>query len=501
MDFNNMGVKTVALYLRKSRGDDDSVLVKHENILIEICKKHGWRYVKYKEIGTSDSINLRPKMLELLKEVEKETYDAVLVVDYDRLGRGELEDQGRIKNVFSKSDTFIITPQRLYDLNNDDDNFYSDVQGIFARQEYRMIKKRFRRGKREGAKLGKWTNGSPPIPYVYDPINKQLNIDEEQLKIYRYIIENALEGVGTSSIAWDLNKQGIRTKNGYFWHPTSIYRILIDETQLGKIVTNKTQGSGHKKQKPSAKPYAVKTKDEWIIVENCHAPVKTQEEHDKIMHLLKTRKKVPPAARAGRHPLSGIIRCGICGHSIQIQKKSNSKKDSVKCCQHYNPYGDICENRGGLIKPIYDYIIEQIDIYGNEIKNALEEEGEVNNSSINSRIDETIKIINRKKYALERIDEAFEAGVYSLQKRNERFSKVEGELEELKKELTILENKVKDPSKISRKKRLQQIEEFKKQIKNQENPTELNALYRSIIDEIIWKRVGDDEPEVHINFP
>ena len=64
----NYDIRYVALYLRKSRGEEED-LIKHETILIDMCKKNDWKYVIFKEIATSDSIELRPifqKLLELL---------------------------------------------------------------------------------------------------------------------------------------------------------------------------------------------------------------------------------------------------------------------------------------------------------------------------------------------------------------------------------------------------------------------------------------------------
>ena len=54
-------------------------------------------------------------MIELLSEVEKGMYDAVLVMDIDRLGRGNMQDQGLILSTFKKSNTKIITPRKVYD--------------------------------------------------------------------------------------------------------------------------------------------------------------------------------------------------------------------------------------------------------------------------------------------------------------------------------------------------------------------------------------------------
>lgn len=67
---------------------------------------------------------------------------------------------------------------------------FFDFQAIFAKMEYKIIKKRMKQGKVAGAKKGMWTNGRPPYPYVYISATKQVEVDEEKRKIYRLIIEN-----------------------------------------------------------------------------------------------------------------------------------------------------------------------------------------------------------------------------------------------------------------------------------------------------------------------
>ncbi len=39
-------------------------------------------------------------MIELLDEIKNNNYDAVLVMDIDRLGRGNMQDQGLILDTF-----------------------------------------------------------------------------------------------------------------------------------------------------------------------------------------------------------------------------------------------------------------------------------------------------------------------------------------------------------------------------------------------------------------
>lgn len=73
-----------------------------------------------------------------MREVEAGEYDAVLVMDIDRLGRGDMQEQGLILNAFRASDTKIITPSKTYDLNDESDELMTEIQTLFARQELNL---------------------------------------------------------------------------------------------------------------------------------------------------------------------------------------------------------------------------------------------------------------------------------------------------------------------------------------------------------------------------
>ena len=284
-------IKDVAIYIRKSRNtgieEDEETLKRHKDELIMFAQKQNFRYVLYEEVKSGDRIIDRPKMIQLLKDIEEELFDAVLVIDIDRLGRGDEEDSGKIKRIFRNSNTFIVTPSKIYNLENEDDETYLEFQTFLARQEYKMIKKRLIRGKKIGSRMGNWTNGIPSIPYNYDSKIKGLIIDDEKNEIYQKIKSMFINQMLTpQQIAWNLNGIPIPSPKGKDWSGTVIQRILIDETHLGKIISNKTKGNLRKGQKVINIP-----KDKWIVVENCHVPVKTQEEHNIILSILSKRKK------------------------------------------------------------------------------------------------------------------------------------------------------------------------------------------------------------------
>ena len=93
----------------------------------------------YEEVVSGSSLYLRPQMLRLLEDVGALRYDAVLCMDIDRLGRGDMTSQGIILDTFRHAGCKIMTPRRVYDLNDEMDETYSEFEAFMARQEYKLI--------------------------------------------------------------------------------------------------------------------------------------------------------------------------------------------------------------------------------------------------------------------------------------------------------------------------------------------------------------------------
>ena len=108
----------VCIYLRKSRADREAeargegeTLARHERILLDLAKKRGYNVgAIYREVVSGETISARPVMQQLLQEVEAGKWDGVLVVEVERLARGDTIDQGVVSRAFQFSigtDTFV----------------------------------------------------------------------------------------------------------------------------------------------------------------------------------------------------------------------------------------------------------------------------------------------------------------------------------------------------------------------------------------------------------
>ncbi len=498
-------IKYVANYLRKSRGEKDGDLEKHRTILVDMCLKNDFKYIEYAEIGTSDSIDMRPKMIQLLKDVESGIFDAVCVVDYDRLGRGDLGEQDRIKKAFQNSNTLIITPDKVYDLNNDLDDTYADFKGLFARQEYKMIVKRLRQGKKVGSRRGDWTNGSPPFPYEYERYKDKYNekglvVNDEHYKLYREIIGMSLNGMTPNNIAINLNQRGILTKRGNYWSGVIIQRLLLDETHLGKIISNKTRGDGHKHKKPGAKKVESIPKEEWIIIENCHIPVKTKEEHDIISDMIASRTLIPHRARKQTHTFSGLIRCAKCGHCLTFGKSSTNKDViMIKPCWYKDPLGNTCKNGGILLSVFEDIVLNEIRNFKDNYAIQEAEMSRTNDNVLKSLVAEKETSLIKFKKALDVVNDGYELGDYSRDVWQERKKKWEDKINQTNDELYQLKKQLNSSPTISSYMRQQNIEKFFDNIQSVTTNKERNDLYRSIIESIVWLKQGNDI-NIKINY-
>ena len=115
-------VNEVLVYLRKSRSDNpdmsvEEVLRKHEEMIQQYASTHFRSPIPekniFREVVSGETINSRPQMKNLLKMIESEQFKAVLVVEPQRLSRGDLEDCGRLINILRYTNTLFQPAGRI----------------------------------------------------------------------------------------------------------------------------------------------------------------------------------------------------------------------------------------------------------------------------------------------------------------------------------------------------------------------------------------------------
>lgn len=489
-------IRNIAMYIRKSRGELEKDLEKHKLVMKEICENNNWNYVEYFEIGSGESIEDRVKIKELLSDVEEGLFDAVFVFDFDRLGRGNGADQERIQRVLKYSDTLVVTanPFEVLDPNDERDEETMDFKGFMARREYKMINKRLSTGRKIGQRMGNWSNGAAPYGYKYNPELKKLVPDEKESEIYKeLIVKEFMNGKSTYDIAWNLNKKKLPSPRNKQWTPETVNRLLKSEVHLGYIVFNKTEGVHQSKNKSgNKKPLRFKPREEWITKKNCHTPLKTDQEHMRILHILKQRKTHSKGGNI--NSLSGIVKCINCSSTLTIQKDDKEDVFLKKC-------SNCGEIKGGELRLVEDaiYITAQIlseRLSQMNVQDSSDKEKEIILQKINKLENE----IEKNEEALERIEDAYEEGLYSADKAKKKTRIRQEAILTMEDEMKIEMKKMENFSLITNEQMLEKIDKFLNDIKEKKNGRELNAIYKSIISHVTWERRETDEVRVTVNF-
>lgn len=487
-------VRFVAAYLRKSRGDEETALDKHRKDLTDLAARHNWRVDWFEEIGNSDSIDYRPAIKRLLGDVENDLYDAVLVMDLDRFSRGDLSDQARWRKAFESTGTLIITPTHIYNLAEDQTALLADIEGLFARFEYKMITKRLRQGKVTGAKLGRWTNGSPPLPYRYNAAAKELEVEQDKLWIYNLLKQKALDNEPFYKLAQSLNREGIPSPKGGKWQASTVQRIITSEVHLGKVVHNKTAGSAHRNRK--VKPLRKRSREEWIVSEGTHQALKTPEEHARIVELMERRTIIPKRARAGTHVLSGLIRCGLCGYVMQVMTKSGGKVH-VRKCLHPLTEGGICRNRGCSVEAVYVELNSFMTEYEQELLQAGAGKRPARapaESALQTRLSE----LRELESGADRIQDLYIMGRIKSKAELEQKLATHDQLLRVQREEVARLRELLGKAGLSDRERLERVRAFREVWPHSEaSPAEINRRLRQVVDRIVYTR-GEVEISVSV---
>lgn len=189
-------LKSCAIYCRVSTDAqrEKSTIDSQRTLLPQLAEKHGLAvYREYVDDGISgESIEARPAFQRLLDDSSTGKFQAVLVIDFDRLTRAsDLTQLALIKKIFRDNNITVITPGQVFDFHDHEQDFLSDLFGILAKHEKRKILARTQRGRDEKKRQGKWIMGRVPLPYYREVKGGPLLIDPEKKALVLSILEDA----------------------------------------------------------------------------------------------------------------------------------------------------------------------------------------------------------------------------------------------------------------------------------------------------------------------
>lgn len=399
-------------YSRKSRTDDplmtvEEILEKHEKILNEWCERNLGELIpennSFKEIVSGETIQARPEFQKILRLIESAKYKAVLCVEVQRLSRGDLEDAGRLIKLLRYTNTFVITSDMVFDLNDeyDRERFKRELERGNDYLEY--YKKISWRGRLEAVKAGYFIGSQAPFGYdrttIMDGRKKRytLQINEREAELVRLIFDMyANQNIGMYMIARHLNDMGYKPRKNGLWVASSIKGILANEHYIGKIRWDYRK---HVTTVEDGEIIKVRPRHyEYYLFDGKHPAIISEELFNQAKEKMGTIPRVKKDKKL-QNAFAGLLYCE-CGLAMAYRNYKN--KDGKECALprllcHNQIY---CQNQSVTYDEIINNVVEVLKscIADFEIKIKNDSENTLlNHNNAIKRLETRLEELNNKE--------------------------------------------------------------------------------------------------------
>lgn len=499
----------VSGYERLSREDDrkdESSSIESQKMIIEsFAKFNNFKIIQhYSDDGFTGSNFNRPGFEQLIEAIETGDINCVIVKDLSRLGRELYETGAYIEEYFLSKNVRFIAINDGYDSEIGDAmlGIRLSVNDLYLRDTSKKIRSSFDAKRKKGdyigsyAKFGYMKNPENPKQLIRDP-----NVDFIVLQIFEWIAS----GVGTSMVAHRLTKQGVPIPSIYkkerranlqtelnhgngIWRPQTVKGIASDKMYLGHMVQGRW-----KKQSYNSKRLLKLPESQWIVVENTHEPIVTQELYDKVQEELSKNKRYA-AKNEKKHLFQGLLTCKECGHNMSILKKKNKNSISYYAeCNYYTKYSkyNVCCTHRINYQYLEDDLLHFLKEVGKSFYATYEDDKLVSQAlkiqqqkmlqcvlemqKVTSEKEKNQKII--ANLYDDRINEIISTRQYVMMSK-----RYEDMFEQLDKKEVALKMKMESFNKIDKLNEMKKVRTLLKQFMKFENPT--NELMFQLIDKI-----------------
>lgn len=374
-----------AMYLRKSRADiemealgEGETLAKHKTMLFNLAARHDIlpsQITIYQEIVSGESIQDRPEVQRLLEDVYAEKYKGVLVVEVERLARGNTKDQGEVAEAFQMSDTKIITPVKVYDPDNEFDQEYFEFGLFMSRREFKTIRRRLEAGKLQAVLEGNYL--LPQRVFGYNIVrkskdNRYLVINEEERPLVQMMFDwFTEENRSCDWIAKQFTSMGIPTMQGSReWHKETISCMLKNKLYIGIITWGKSKtvkvrdpktGKVQKKR-VQASPEEVK------YINGKHKPIISEAQFRKAQGRFK--KNPINHGKELVSPLAGLIHCADCGKALDWINYKDSR--GIRYSHKASAY---CKKKSLRVEIVFDALVEALEAHIEDFEFKMNHDG------------------------------------------------------------------------------------------------------------------------------
>lgn len=482
-----------AMYLRKSRADleaeargEGETLARHRKTLYALAARlHLSVDAVYQEIVSGDTIEARPQMRRLLADVAARKYDGVLVMEVERLARGDTRDQGTVAQVFKFSGTKIYTTKKIYDPADGADEEYFEFELFMSRREYKTTTRRLQAGRNASVRDGRYMGTRDPFGYRRVKIRGEkgytLEIVPEQANLVRLMYKWYVEdGHGSGYIADQLNAMRVATYTGAPWDGDRVRSILRNPLYAGYVQWNQRVKTQFMDESGAIVTRRVRSPEQYLCVRGLHEPLIDEALWQRACALFSSHA-VPPVALQYEvvNPLGGLVKCAFCGRTM-IRRPYKNGVALLRCNRKSCPNTSI--SLPVIERVILRALADWLKDYAAPI--AAPESTADSDAEERAALTAHLDTLHRQR---DRLHDLLEQGVYSVEIFSERLSRLNASIQSAQDALSALQAQ----STLSRDDAIRRLLPRIAHVLESYDAApakERNALLHSVLDHAVYKK-------------
>jgi site-specific DNA recombinase len=406
----------VALYVRVStsrQADNDLSIPDQLRQLHEWAKAIGHLVVQeYIESGASATDDKRPVFQRMINDamMKPSAFEAIIIHSLSRFFRDGIEF-GIYERKLGKAGVKVIS---ITQQTSDDSagEMMRRIITMFDEHQSKEISKHVSRCMKENARQGFFNGSSPPFGYhaiVTDIAGsrgrnkKKLAINESEAGIVRMAYDLYLNGyqgreMGGKEIAKHFTEKGLLMR-GKPWNIHKTHTLLSDMLYMGEYFTNIRDSKANTNRPP----------EEWI-----KATIPAIVDAATFERVRAKRESRAPARRAPRLVscptlLTGLLKCGICGHAMTLVTGKGGRYKYYKCTSRQSQGNHACTSKNLAMEHLDDLVLnsmadkifapERLQMMVAELRKRIKSSKDDQQERINE-INRQIKLVEKKQHNL-----------------------------------------------------------------------------------------------------
>lgn len=501
------------IYLRKSRADNpqesvEEVLARHERQLQELAVRIAGGTIPeeyiFREVVSGETIEDRPEIKKVLRAIENPSVKGVLVIEPQRLSRGDWEDGGKILSSFKYSNTIIYTPQKTYDLYDKFDYKFFKMELSQGNDYLEYIKEILARGRSASIREGNYIGSVAPYGYKKVMVDGAPTLEpyEPEAEAVRIAVNLRISAnLGWSYIAHKLDNSGFSPRNGGKWNPYTLRDICLNPVNVGliKIDDRKTVKVYEDGRLKTTRP---RNKD-VAYTKGRHTPILDPETYDKLIAVSGRTSREKKATEL-RNPLAGLLYCAKCGHAMAYRTYKTRCKSPVKPRLVCN-YQTHCGTKSSSFADVYDAVIDSLECSVADFAFKLSHDQtqsqlDAHTRALTAAISERDKLDQRQ----EELYDLLEDHTYTREVFLRRNAKLSEERDAIEQRIEYLRNNV--PKHIDYAEQISKFSDVIAALKDDSvSPKAKNTMLKSIVSRIEYRRDSsnrtkwdDSRPEITV---